>query len=327
MTLESLCNQTEKRFKVIVVEDGQTPVSEATVNSFADRLDIEYIPLKAQRGRCAAGNIALENVKTEFAVFLDDDDYFFADYVEIVSLLAQQNPDCKMLCSSSAQAEIVTHNEDGSLFTIRKVTNISAKDIKKVHFYYDNPVAIQSVVFHMSLYKDFGGFDTQLDAFEDWDLWLKYVTHCEVASTEKTLSIFKIPQGRADFLKRSKHMDSFRPAFFEKAAGYSAIFTAQDIISLCWTPETVGIYGEEDFDLLKETALQIEKSKAYRVSSPFIKLFSNLSQFFAKVSDFFGPEMVAEDSDDYGMIQRFVIDSQEAPFMKKLIKIFNKIKK
>ena len=110
MTLESLCNQTVKNFKVIVVEDGLTPVSQETADSFAGRLNIEYIPLKAQCGRCAAGNVALENVKTEFAVFLDDDDYFFADYVEAVSLLAEKNPDCKMLCSSSMQAEIITHN-------------------------------------------------------------------------------------------------------------------------------------------------------------------------------------------------------------------------
>lgn len=327
MTLESLCNQTVKDFKVIVVEDGLTPVSQETAYSFADRLNIEYIPLKAQCGRCTAGNVALENVKTEFAVFLDDDDYFFADYVEAVSLLAEKNPDCKMLCSSSIQAEIITHNRDGSLFTIKKVVNMSAKGVNRVHFYYNNPVAIQSVVFHMGLYRQYGGFDTSLDAFEDWDLWLKYTTDCRIASTEKTLSIFKVPRGRAAFLKRAKHMDSFRSAFFEKTANYSSVFTAQDIISLDWTPDTVGIYGEEDFEQLKETALRIEKSKVYRLSRPFICFFSGLSRFFAKIAAFFGPETVAADSDDYGRIQQFVIQSQEAPFMKTVTDMLNSRKK
>lgn len=327
LTLESLCNQTAKDFKVIVVEDGETPVSEATVKSFAGRLDIEYIPMKAKAGRCIAGNTALDNVKTEFAVFLDDDDYFFADYIETISLLAQDNPGCKMLCSSSAQAEVITHNEDGSLFTIKKTTDLSAKGLKKVNFFHDNPVSIQAVVFHISLYHQYGGFDSRLDAFEDWDLWMRYATNCEIASIDKTLSLFKVPYGRSEYMKRVKHRDSFRQVFFEKAAQYSAQFTAQDIISLGWTPETVDIYGEEDFDRLKESAQQIAQSKVYRLASPFIGFFSYLSRFFAKIAAFFGPEKLDDNEESYGNIQQFVIRSQDAPFMKKLTDTLNNIKR
>ena len=326
-TLQSLCNQTAKDFKVIVVEDGRTPVSREMVESFESRLDISYIPMNANAGRCVAGNKALDNVKTDYAVFLDDDDHFFADYIEAVSVLIQQNPECKMFCSSSAEAEIVAHSADGSDFSIIKLKNNAAKNLRPVDFYYNNPVAIQSVVFHISLYHQYGGFDAALDAFEDWDLWMRYVTHCQVASTEKTLSLFKVPYGREAFLKRSKHMDSFRPAIFEKAAQYSLQFSAQDIISLDWTPETIGIYGEEDFPQLKDTALQIESSKTYRIASPFIRVFRSLSTFFAGIANWFGPAKPGADTDDYGSVQRFVIDAQEAPFMNKLTKLFNSIKK
>ena len=327
MTLESLCNQTEKNFKVIVVEDGVSPVSENTVICFADRLDIQYIPLKSAAGRCVAGNTALDNVKTEYVVFLDDDDYFFADYIETISRLIQDNPDCKMFCSSSIEAEVKTQAVDGTDFVITKMKNISAKGIGRVNFYHNNPVAIQSVVFHMSLYNQYGGLDAKLDAFEDWDMWIRYASNCRIASTEKTLSLYKVPRGRQAFLKRSKHMDSFRHAFFEKAAGYSAVFTAQDIISLDWTPDTVGIYGEEDFDRLKDTARQIENSKAYRISSPFIRIFNRLSQFFTDIADYFGPEKLQADSENYGDIQNFVISAQDAPFIRKLTKLFNSIRK
>ena len=326
-TLQSLCNQTIKDFKVIVVEDGATPVSEDTVKSFADRLAIEYIAMNSASGRCVAGNKALDCVKTDYAVFLDDDDHFFADYIEAISCLIEQNPECKMFCSSSAEAEVVTHNADGSDFSILKLKNNRAKNLRPVDFYYNNPVAIQSVVFHMSLYHQYGGFDTALGAFEAWDLWMRYVTHCQVASTKKTLSLFKVPYGREAFLKRSRHMDGFRPAIFEKAKNYSATFTAQDIISLNWTPKSVGIYGEEDFPQLKAAALQVEKSKAYRIASPFIRMFSGLSAFFAGVANWFGPSKLQEDTDDYGSVQRFVIDAQDAPFINKLTEFFNFIKK
>lgn len=326
-TLQSLCNQTAKDFKVIVVEDGRTPVSREMVESFESRLDISYIPMNANAGRCVAGNKALDNVKTDYAVFLDDDDHFFADYIEAVSVLIENNPDAKMFLSSSAQASIVKNSEDGTDYTIMECENLSAKGLTRAHFFYSNYVAIQSVVFDISLFREYGGFDIQLNALEDWNLWMKYSSHCQLAWTDKTLSIFKVPFGKEEHLKRLKVMDTYRPAFFEKAATYSSIFTAQEIISIHWTPETIGIYGEEDFPQLKDTALQIESSKAYRIASPFIRMFRSLSEFFAGVANWFGPAKPGADTDDYGSVQRFVIDAQEAPFMNKLTKLFNSIKK
>ena len=87
------------------------------------------------------------------------------------------------------------------------------------------------------------------------------------------------------------------------------------------------MYAEEDYDRRKETSQRIVQSKVYRLASPFIKFFGGLSRFFAKIAAFFGPERLADKEENYGNIQRFVIDAQDAPFINKLTKLFNFIKK
>ncbi len=323
ITLENLLNQTYKNFRVLVVEDGETPVSENVVASFANQLNIEYFPLKRRAGRCEAGNIGLSNVKTQYVCFLDDDDYLFADYMEVNAKLIEDNPNCKMFCSSSIVAKTKKLNQDGSDFEFVEKINMVAKDLSIVNFCFGNPVAIQSVVFDVELFQKYGGFDLELDAFEDWDLWLRYLTNCDVVSTDKTLSLFKVPATRKDSIARNKAMENYRVRIFEKLAQYSTTITAQDIYKLFWTPDNLVDYDKDEFEDLQKSSQEIQNSNVWKIAQPFRFVCIGLQIFFYKlymgiqsVLGFFGPKAPEEDCEDYGLIQNFVMQTQESNYMK-----------
>lgn len=70
--LESLTQQTEKGFEVIVVEDGSTVDSQAIVNSYTDRLNISYYKIP-NSGPGQARNYGAKQAFGEYLLILDSD--------------------------------------------------------------------------------------------------------------------------------------------------------------------------------------------------------------------------------------------------------------
>lgn len=319
LTLQSLLNQTYKNFKVIVVEDGEQPTAGEVVSSFENDLDIRYLPLNKSLGRCEAGNVGLSHVDTQYACFLDDDDYYFADFMEVNAKLIEKNPDCGMFCSGSVEAKTRKKNADGSEFVFEQKRNLSAKHLQRASFYADNPVPIQAVVFDIELFRKWGGFDPALDAFEDWDLWIRYATHCSIAWVDKSLSIFKVPAEKKEIDQRNRAMERYRVAMYEKMAQYSCSFTAQEIRRLFYRPEDEVESGEKDFEQLCVSAQEIQKSTIWRVTKPLRVMFNGLSNAVGKLSHasdalktVFGPLPAKGMFEDYAQVQRFVTKTERS---------------
>jgi len=81
--LESLCLQEDKDFEVIIVEDGSQVKSEAIVNSFTDRLKLQYF-FKDNSGPGQSRNYGAERAKGNYLVFLDSDCIIPPGYINAV---------------------------------------------------------------------------------------------------------------------------------------------------------------------------------------------------------------------------------------------------
>ena len=255
LTLKALTNQTYKHFKVIVVEDGTEEVSRSTAESFIGRLDITYIPAGGKVGRCKAGNIGIRNATTPYLCFLDDDDYFFADYMEVMACQVEEHPDDKFFCAASIQASTQVSKKDLTDFKFVQKTNLNAKNLRTIDFFRTNPVPIQAVVFHKSLFEQYGGLDENIDALEDWDMWMRYVCHTPIVSVDKGTSIFKVPADAKIIASRDRAISEERARLFERMKNYAAEISAQDVLSLFWTPAD-NIYDKADAAASEDEAEQ-----------------------------------------------------------------------
>ena len=79
--LDSLTQQTYKRFEVVVVEDGSTEKSEDIVASFRDRLEVKYF-FKENSGPGLSRNYGAERASGDYMIFLDSDCIVPAGYLQ-----------------------------------------------------------------------------------------------------------------------------------------------------------------------------------------------------------------------------------------------------
>lgn len=81
--LQSLVNQTNKNFEVIVVEDGSTNKSEDIVNRYAKQLNVKYF-YKDNSGPGQTRNYGAERASGNYLIFFDSDCIIPQNYIETV---------------------------------------------------------------------------------------------------------------------------------------------------------------------------------------------------------------------------------------------------
>lgn len=81
-TLDSICKQTFKEFKVIIVNDCSTDNTKNIVFSYTNRLNITFIDLTKNLGVSNARNIGIENASSKYILFIDSDDAIDSHYIE-----------------------------------------------------------------------------------------------------------------------------------------------------------------------------------------------------------------------------------------------------
>lgn len=92
--LESLANQSEKNFEVILVEDGSSRTSEDAVQEYASLLTIRYF-YKENTGRSDTRNYGMARATGNFLVFFDSDCLVPPDYFSVLTKALQETPaDC-----------------------------------------------------------------------------------------------------------------------------------------------------------------------------------------------------------------------------------------
>jgi len=82
--LDSLLNQTLRDIQIVCVDDGSTDASQTILSDYAQKDDrIETILLDANHGQAYARNVGLQKAKGEYVCFLDADDWYAADALEL----------------------------------------------------------------------------------------------------------------------------------------------------------------------------------------------------------------------------------------------------
>jgi GT2 family glycosyltransferase len=85
--LQSVRQQSDARWTVIIVDDGRTPVALPEV--YAARPELQLIRTRGRIGAPAARNLGMASAKTPWIVFLDDDDELLPDFLKNLAARVQ----------------------------------------------------------------------------------------------------------------------------------------------------------------------------------------------------------------------------------------------
>jgi len=102
--LDSLCNQTNQNFKVIMVNDGSNDSSGIIAKEYCKSLPEMFFYFEQEnKGQGAARNLGLQNVDTPYVTFLDSDDWWKSrnmEQIEKAILSRDILPDLIFTCPS-----------------------------------------------------------------------------------------------------------------------------------------------------------------------------------------------------------------------------------
>ncbi|MBC3934216.1 glycosyltransferase [Undibacterium sp. CY7W] len=225
----SVARQTYPNLEHIIVEDGgQT--QEELVTSMRDyvHLPLRYFGL-GKCGRSATGNYGLQQANGRWCLFLDDDDLLFADHVEVLMHALTEQP--KACAAYSLAWEIMTDSsqiQDGRY----KECTYQVPDALRQNYDYQvlrhhNFFPIQSVLFERSLFEQRGGFDEDMEALEDWTLWVRYAHNNEFVYVPKLTSMYRTPVDPEQIKRRSDAFSAAYPVALARNISRTQIFDEQ----------------------------------------------------------------------------------------------------
>ena len=194
----ALLQQTFKNFEVIIIDDGSEDntlsIIEATL-PFYPELNISVIT-SSHLGLAATRNIGITSSKSEYIAFLDCDDYWHPNKLEL-QLQAINKSSVIAVFSDVEYFDGVTLKSNHSSNSLVYCT--SPRDILLGHFVIFGGGS--NILCKRSALELAGGFDESLDYVEDLDMWLRLaeigailqIPDCLVRISVRSDSMQRIP--------------------------------------------------------------------------------------------------------------------------------------
>ena len=164
-SLASVALQTYPNLEVWVLNakgGAHSPVSDR-----AGSFPVHFMDPARPVPRPEAANLLLEAARGDFAVFLDDDDWFAPDHVSRLVDRLRAEPDAVAAFAAVEFGQLV-----GEQWRVEHVFD-SPYDPDRLLF--ENYIPIHATLFRLALARDAWScrFDTAFRMFEDWDFWLQ----------------------------------------------------------------------------------------------------------------------------------------------------------
>ncbi|MCA9456064.1 MAG: glycosyltransferase family 2 protein [Nitrospira sp.] len=174
-TIQSVLDQTYPWHEIIVVDDGSTDSTKEALKRFEGR--IRYLH-QQNKGPSAARNTGIQSAKGDFICFLDADDLWIPEKLEVQLAFMEANPDIALVCSDyeefNEEAIVLSSflAEKHHMFpTCPIVAGPLDNAFEKLVF--ENFVGTPTVMLRKSCLEKAGVFDEEIRSVEDRDLWLR----------------------------------------------------------------------------------------------------------------------------------------------------------
>lgn len=186
--IESVLEQTYEDFEVLVVDDGSSDDTTATVAKFNDSR-IVYLR-QGNAGRSVARNRGMAQARGDYIGFLDDDDLYLPHKLAVQMEYLDGHPEIGLVAGGTRLI-----SADGTL--IREwQTWLDQPQLLLPRCLYACPLLTCSVLFRrqwLSTLDDW--FDRTLDRAEDTDFWIRLLlAGCRMAWTYDIVCIYRLHQ-------------------------------------------------------------------------------------------------------------------------------------
>ena len=199
--VECVLAQTYQNIEVIVVDDGSTDNTHASLDGYGDKVKVIG---QENRGPSAARNRGIMEAQGEIIAFLDSDDLWLPTKLErqvgLMERAGQHVPCC--LCNATLRSE---NNEERS-FAVSLLDSpyeeglwLNPAEVLASRFVFFN----QAVAVRSWALKQAGGYDETLRLLEDWDIALRLAVLGPWAFIQEPLAIWN-PNGSGSLVTEAR---------------------------------------------------------------------------------------------------------------------------
>lgn len=206
IAVESVLEQTFTDFELLIIDDGSTDQTKSLIERYSDKR-LRYIR-KEHAGVSSARNLGLCEAKGKYIAFLDSDDRYRKDKLEITAAYIQNNPGYKIFHTEEIwyrSGQVLSqkrYHQKPSGFVFKQALKLCC-------------ISISTVAIARDIFESVGYFDEALPACEDYDFWLRASAKYPVLLIPEYLTIKE--GGHADQQSRKyPAMDKFRIYALEK---------------------------------------------------------------------------------------------------------------
>jgi glycosyltransferase involved in cell wall biosynthesis len=196
--IDSVLNQDFTDYELIVVDDGSEDDTAAILASYGQSISVLH---QLNKGVSAARNHGIAAASGQLIAFLDSDDLWLPRKLSTQVKFFKDHPDA-----------VINQTQER---WIRKGVRVNPKQRhhKFSGMIFEHSLALclvspSAVMLKKNLFDDVGGFDEQLPACEDYDLWLRISCRYPVHLINKPLIIKR--GGHADQLSKAAGLDKYR---------------------------------------------------------------------------------------------------------------------
>ncbi len=187
VAMQTVFDQTFEDFELLIIDDGSPDDTENTVKAFHDPR-LRYIKHAQNQGEGAARNSGVQHAEGEYIAFLDDDDEWLPNKLQLqVELLDAQPKHVGFVHSALINFYADTGEE---VEKKRPVETVSGKVFDRL--LQDNFVILSTVMARKECFDAAGPFDLSIPAGLDYDMWVRISQNYEFAYIDTPLIKYRI---------------------------------------------------------------------------------------------------------------------------------------
>jgi glycosyltransferase involved in cell wall biosynthesis len=180
----SVLEQTYRDLEILVIDDGSTDNTWEILQAFSGKVR----PVHQQNtGGGAARNRGIREASGDFIAFLDSDDLWLQEKLEVQMELVARSPG---LTWAYSDAYAFSGESGEILFVFSQRSRQYSGDIGG-RLLFSDFIPSPTPVVHRSVFEDVGGF-SDMKVGEDWEMWLRIAAKYPVGRSSEVLAGYRV---------------------------------------------------------------------------------------------------------------------------------------
>ncbi|MDR0882447.1 MAG: glycosyltransferase [Candidatus Adiutrix sp.] len=203
--IESVINQRLENWELIIFNDGGMDVAGVT-DKFADPRII-YVPDNKNRGKPHRLNQGLALARGEYVAYLDDDDIYYPNHLEVLARTLDEHPEAALAYSDLYAASSIADRQTGKRYVLDKRIVVSRGFNREFMFHYNHVLHV-SLMHRLEAARRVGGFDEHVKVLIEWSLNRRLACLYDFIHVEEVTGEYHMPVFKSDRISVRERRDS-----------------------------------------------------------------------------------------------------------------------